>query len=209
MSAVANAPEPVVETAAGQKKCRMDEVLGAGFIELLGLAPANPLVRGLLLARTGRMPDPDCRTFEQLREWIEMHCDRKSCPARRPGSGDGDGIAVRVAFSDTEYGRANYSVGRGANEELRLTEDELVQLAESTINDGAGLEQLVDSLAQIIDEEAWDRCDPVLEDDGDYNYDSHESDDTGNNRIEFSRGQLLEELVRFLRDRHPQLLEAL
>ncbi len=71
MSAVMEAPVPPI---AG-RKCQIEEVLAASFIELIEMAPANPYVRALILAQTGRMPGAECVTFEQVKEWIETTCD--------------------------------------------------------------------------------------------------------------------------------------
>ena len=50
---------------------------------------------------------------------------------------------------------------------------------------------------------------PNLDDYGDYEYDEHSSGDSGNAAVEFSRAQVRERLLVFLRERHPDLLEEL
>ncbi len=77
------------------------------------------------------------------------------------------------------------------------------------IDDEMGVEAVVDKIAELIDAEAWERCEPNLDDYGDYEYDEHESNDSGNADVEFSRTQVRDRLLGFLRERHPGLLEEL
>ena len=207
MTAVLTESVPV----AGERKCKMDEVLAGPFIELIGLAPRNPLVRGLILAQTGKMPEPERITFEQIKEWVETTCD--------PRAGGGyqtkaarlteTGIVIKVEFSETEYGRANYSVPRSGSDEFALDADELLEMVQAAVDSAEDLDEVIEKIAGLIDEDAWNRCDPNLEDYGDYDYDQHESDDSGNSEIEFSRDQIRDRLLAFLRERHPNLLEEL
>ena len=89
------------------------------FIELLRLVPANPFVRALILKLTGKMPGPECETFEQVKEWVETNCEKRVRPSSsRSTRVVDDGIAISVEFSETEYGRANYSVPRSGSDEF-------------------------------------------------------------------------------------------
>jgi len=190
-------------------KCKIDEVFASPFIELIGLAPRNPVVRGLILAQTGRMPGPERGTFAEIKEWVETTCDKKLRPPDATHSLAGDGFAIKVEFSDREYGRARYSVGRSATEDFTLDADELLEMVQTAIDDGLGIETVIDKIAELIDEVAWDRCDPSLDTCGEYDYDDHDSTDSDNSAVEFSRTQVRDRLLVFLRTRHPQLLEAL
>ena len=116
---------------------------------------------------------------------------------------------MRVEFSETEHGRAHYSVPRSGTDEFALDADELVDLVQKVIDAGGGLEGVIDDIATLIDDEAWNRCDPNLDSYGDYEYDEHDSGDAGNAAVEFSRTQVRDRLVGFLRERHPGLLEEL
>jgi len=111
-----------------QRRCRIEEVFASPFIELIALAPRNPIVRGLILAQTGRMPPPGCVTFEQIREWVEMTCEKKVRPTSATGAPTGDGIVIKVEFSETENGRAWYSVTRSGSAEFTLDSEELLGL---------------------------------------------------------------------------------
>ncbi|MEI7533965.1 MAG: hypothetical protein WCK57_06300 [Verrucomicrobiae bacterium] len=196
--------EPVVTN-----RCKIDEVFASPFIELIGLAPRNPVVRGLILSQTGRLPEPERVTFEQIKEWVETTCIKRIRPPDAPRTHAGDGFAVKVEFSETEYGRARYSVGRSGSDEFALDADELLPLIHAAIDDETGVEAVVDKIAELIDTEAWERCEPNLDDYGEYDYDEHDSNDAGNGAVEFSRTQVRDRLLGFLRERHPGLLEEL
>src|ERR1019366_5142129 len=117
MSATMTEPAPAV-------RCKIDEVFAGPFIELIGLAPRNPVVSGLILAQTGKMPGMDRQTFEQIKEWVETTCEKKMRQTNGSRTPSGNGIAIRVEFSETEYGRADYSVSRSGSDEVALDEDE-------------------------------------------------------------------------------------
>jgi hypothetical protein len=196
------------ETTMAARRCGIDEVFPGPFIELIGLAPRNPVVRGLILAQTGKMPGSDHETFEQIKEWVETTCDKR-VPLPQMRSQWGQGVVVDVQFSDTEYGRAKYSVPRSGSDEFRLDADELLDLAQAAADSGAGLDGLIEKAAALIDEEGWERCEPGLEATGDFEYEEHDETDSENATIEFSRSQLRDRLLVFLRNGHADLLEAL
>ena len=204
MSAVMTDSVPV----AG-RRCVIDEVFASPFIELLGLAPRNPVVRSLILAQTGKMPGPERTTFEQIKEWEETTCDKKVRPRNQPAVRAAEGITVTVEFSETEYGRADYSVDRSGSAEFALDADELLEMVRDAIDSEEGLDGVVDQIASQIDDDAWSRCSPDLDDYGEYNYDEHEANDSNNGSTEYSRSQIRDRLHVFLRERHPELLEEL
>lgn len=200
--------EPGVPAMTVQRRCGIDEVFASPFIELIGLAPRNPLVRGLILAQTGKMPGPDRETFEQIKEWVETTCDKKLRPPNAMRTSGQEGIRITVEFSETEYGRARYSVSRSGTDEFTLDAEELLEMVQQAVDDGEGLDGIVEKIAEKIEEDAWNRCDPSLDNYGDYDYDEHDSNDSGNSDTEFSRSQIRERLRVFLRESHPELLEA-
>lgn len=191
---------------APARRCQLEEVFARPFIELIGLAPCNPVVRGLILSQTGRLPEPERATFEQLKEWVETTCAPR---AVGPQAKAETAIAIKVEFSDTEYGRASYSVPRAGTGEFELEAEEVLKLVQAAIDEEEGVNHVVDQLAELINSEAWDRCEPNLDDSGDYEYENHDPGDTENSRLEFSRTQVREKLLGYLRERHPGLLEEL
>jgi hypothetical protein len=207
MTAVMTGPDIPAMTL--ERRCQIDEVFASPFIELIGLAPKNPVVRGLILAQTGKMPGRERETFEQIKEWVETTCEKKSRPPNGTRSPSRNGIAIRVEFSETEYGRAQYSVDRSGSDEFTLDAQELLEFVQAAIDDEHGLEEVVEKIAGKIDDDGWDQCSPDLDSNGDYEYDEHNSTDSCNSTIEFSRIQIRDRLLVFLRDQHPGLLEEL
>jgi hypothetical protein len=200
--------EVIIE--AGQRTCRLEELFEPGFIELIRLAPRNPLVRGLILKLTGQMP-PECATFEEVREWAESHCQKKSRPPVH-GSvhpNEEEGIRIPVDFSETEYGRADYSVPRSGTDEFHLSAEELLEIIQDVIDADEGMNEIVDVIAEKIVDDAWNRCDPSLDDYGDYEYENHESNDSGNCETTCSRDQIRHRVLEFVRAHHPELAAEL
>ena len=197
------------DTKVAPSRCKIEEVFASPFIELIGLAPKNPVVRGLILAQTRQLPGMECETFEQIKAWVETTCDRPMRPANATRVPAPDGISITVEFSETEHGRASYSVSRSGSSQFDLDSEELLVMVEAAIDAGDGLESVIEKIASLIDEDAWNRCDPSLDDYGEYDYDDHNSGDSDNLVIEFSRNQVRDRLRAFLQAQRPELAEAL
>jgi len=204
MNAVMAEPAVVVE-----RRCGIEEVFASPFIELIALAPRNPVVRGLILAQTRKLPGPECETFEQIKHWVETTCEKRARPLNAPHARSGNGITIKVEFSETENGRAHYSVSRSGSDEFALDADELLDLVREAIADEEGLDEVVEKIADEIDDNAWNRCDPNLDNYGDYDYEDHDAGDSSDSTTEFSRTQIRDRLLVFLREQHPELLEEL
>lgn len=194
-----------------ERKCKLEEVFEVNFLELLQLVPRNPLVRALVLKLTGKLPPLECETFEQLKDWIETHCEKRPKPiVHSPHRHNReDGIAINVDFSETEYGRAHYSVRRSGSDEFRIGADVLMEIIQEAIEDGRGIDSIVDEIAGKIDDDAWSECDPSLDDYGDYDYDEHDVNDSGDSATEYSRNDIRNAVLGFVRERHPELAAEL
>jgi len=206
MSAVLDPP------AAPARKCIISHLLGPQVLALLERVPRNPQVRALVLKLAGKLPPPECETFEQVRDWIETHCEprKTSAPARSSASRQAEeGIRLQVRFADTEYGRADYSVRRHAREEFHLDADDLMELVRTAVANGDSLDEIVEVAAQKIDDDAWEVCDPSMEDDGDYDYTNHDVSSTEDSETTFDRADLRRLILAFLRERHPELAAEL
>jgi hypothetical protein len=205
MSEVMTAPIPIV------RKCRLEDVFDANFIELIRLVPRNPFVRALILKLTGKMPGPERETFEQIRDWVETNCDKRarSVPVHRGRNNRDDGIAITVEFSETEYGRADYSVPRSGSEEFLIGAEDLMEMVQEAIEAGGGIDEVVDVVAGKIDDDAWSQCDPSMDNYGDYDYDEHEATDSGNSETSYSRNDIRNAVLAFARERHPELAAEL
>jgi hypothetical protein len=204
MSEVMTEPAPAIP--AGHR-CRIEEVFDQSFIELIGMAPGNPHVRALILKLAGKMPGPDCGTFEQIREWVELNCKKRLRMRPDPASqgAPDDGISIPVEFSDTEYGRAHYSVRRSASDAFCVGAEDLLELVQAAIEDGGGIDQIVNAIAEKVDDDAWDQCDPGMDDSGDYEYSEHDSNDHGDSETSCSKNEIRTRVLAFVRERHPEL----
>jgi hypothetical protein len=207
MSNATALPNPVLPP---ERKCVLTEMFDPGFLELLRLVPGNPLVRALILKLTGKLPPVECLTFEQLQDWIEWHCEKRvRANTRRRSRPDDAGISVNVDFSETEYGRANYSVRRYGRESFHLNGDDLMEIIQDAIDDGGGLTEVVDAIADKIDDDAWNQCEPSLDEYGDYNYDEQDSTDSADGETSYSKNEIRTAVLAFVQERHPELAAEL
>jgi len=198
------APANVVE-----RKCEIEQVFDPSFIQLLGLAPRNPIVRALVLKQTGKMPAPELETFDEIKEWVETNCDRKSLPPHSRPMPPGGGISINVEFSEIEYGRASYSVSRSGRGSFQVEADELLEIVQRAIDAGQRMDDVVDVITENIDADAWTQCQPDMEDSGDYDYDNHDSNDTEDSETTYSKTEIRNAMLAFLRARHPELVAQL
>jgi hypothetical protein len=194
-----------------ERTCQIEEVFDQGFLELLRLAPRNPHVRALILKLTGKMPGPDCATLEQIQEWTETTCQKKTrpLPNRSTRGAAQDGISIDVDFSETEYGRADYSVPRSGSDEFHLGAEELLEIVQDAIDAEEGMDEIVDLIAERIMDDAWNRCNPSLDDYGEYDYDNHEANDSDNGQTACSKDQIRNRVLAFVSARHPALAAEL
>ena len=197
----------VMPAAIVERRCRIEEVFDAGFIELLRLVPRNPHVRALILRLTSKMPGPTCGTFEEIKEWVETHCEKR-VPSQGRTRGE-NGIEITVDFSEIEYGRASYSVSRSGQDEFHLGADDLLQIVQNALGEGEGLEGVIDAIAGRIDDDAWSQCEPNLDDADDYDYSDHEETSSDSSRTSYSKDQIGRAVLAFLRERHPHLAAEL
>jgi hypothetical protein len=131
---------------------------------------------------------------------------KKTAASHQP---DDDGISISVDFSEQEYGRAHYSVERYGTDTYHLPADDLVGIIREAIADGGAISAVVDAIAERIDDDAWDECDPNLDDYGDYEYSDHDSDGADNSEIKFSREHIRNAVRRFVQEHHPELAAEL
>lgn len=205
MSDVMTAPPPP------ERKCHFETLFDASCIELIRLAPRNPLVRALILKLTGQLPGPELETFEQLKDWIECHCTQRvrPMPNQNGRCSIAGGISINVEFSETEFGRASYSVPRWGSEEFRVGATDLLEIIEEVIEAGGSMDEVVDSIAGKIDDDGWNECEPSLDSYGDYTYTDEESSDSSDAETTYSRNDIRSAVRTFLQEQRPELLAEL
>ena len=192
-----------------EHKCSIEEVFDASFIELLQLVPANPFVRAWVLKFSGKLPPADCETYDELKNWVEFNCTKRIRPKPQSNAPADDGIGILVHFSETEYGRANYSVDRSGEDTFQIGAEELLAMVQEAIDAGGGLTEVVDQITTRIDDDAWNECDPNMDSYGDYEYDDHDSNNSGNGETTYSRDQIKNRVLAFLQANHPELAQQL
>lgn len=205
MSDVMTAPPEV------ERKCQLEAMFDASFTELIRLVPRNPYVRALILKLVGQMPGSELETFDQLKDWLEHNCTHRVRPMpnqHRQRSADG-GISINVEFSETENGRADYSVSRSGNDEFRIGAEDLIEIVQEVIEAGGSMDEVVDTIAGKIDDDAWNECDPEMDSYGDYNYSDHESSDSSDSETNYSRNDIRSAVRTFLQEQRPELMAEL
>jgi hypothetical protein len=201
MSDTMTLPPPV------ERKCAIAEVFDPGFIELLQLVPANPLVRALVLKFTGKLPPAECQRFDELQDWVEFNCVKRIRKASTRG--DEPGINIEVDFSEQEYGRACYTVERYSTDTYHLSGDDLVEIIREAVADGESISAVAEAIAERIDDDAWDHVEPSLYNYGDYEYTEHDSDGADHSEIKYSRERIRNAVLQFVRENHPELAAEL
>ncbi len=180
------------------------------FIGLINDSPTNPLIRGYIMKKLKVMPEASLDTFDKLKEWIEKTFpvpERKSVlkkgKARSPSSGDPE-VSIDFDYSDTEYGRCSYKVGRFGRDTLAYNLSELREW----IEDGLGKQELIDAIIDNARSQDWP--DMARDDDGE-STDSHESSEYDNASVNASNGEkaMIETIIEFLNQNAPELADRL
>lgn len=192
-----------------ERKCAIEEVFDASFIELLKLVPANPYVRALILKFTGKLPPVECELFDALKDWVEFNCVQRIKKSAAAQNTVASGISISVDFSEREYGRADYSVERYGTETFNVDVEDLLAIIQDVIADGEGINEVVTAIASRIDDDAWNQCNPDLDGYGDYDYSDHDSTDSDNAEVKYSGDEIRNAVLRFIRERHPELAAEL
>lgn len=212
-----------------KQRCTIETALRASLIELLKLAPKNPIARSRVLADTGKALPDACQTYDEVKAWIEEHCnpmlnaeqrqraDRAARPAaavdlgqHHQGGAPAEGIAfiTDIRFTDRETGSCNYAARRTALQELNVTrEDVAAAIASLRAEHGVvTLTNLETRLSALLQRDAWNRLEPDLEwdDNREVDYEEHEAADHGNSRTTIeSATQFREALRDYLRATLP------
>jgi len=145
------------------KKCSITKLLGQQVVEMLKVAPSNPVLLAQVLAATGQNP-PVFKTYEELKTWVETNCGPKLEPRVE------ENCLLRVRFQNQETGICKYSVENRANRDYTLQHDIITKLAQESPD----WESFSKAAQDYIIEHAEDELDPELDGQG-YDYDDHVS----------------------------------
>lgn len=185
------------------KLCILEDSLPDSMIQSLKAQPTNPVYRGLILAKCGKMPPDEIVEFDKLKDWIEYNCEPKAIvtPAARPAPAPQPDAAPRfivgLLYSETEVGRCNYSIQRRGSRDYMFTANDLRDMVETCDN----LDDLIEEIECDINVGAYDDPPEMDSGDNDYDYDRHEATDTEDAEWEYQDipTRRRENLVRFLR----------
>lgn len=194
-----------------QRKMDLESCINPTLIQLMKVAPQNQIVHGHLMAIFGRLPPAELTTYDQIRDWCEFgfylpkwmnsHMSRiygrtnTQYSEARPEANRTDGITLPVSVEETEYGNCRYSVLARAEYDVRISANYIRPIIEEYPDD---FESVMDRIKDIFREEAGNQnpgADPV----GDYSYDEHESSDSEDFSLNFSRHNLERELINYIR----------
>ena len=98
---------------------------------------------------------------------------------------------------------------RSGTDEFHIGAEDLIEMVQTAIDEGEGIDEVVDRVAEQIDDDAWNRCEPNMDDYGDYDYSDQESNDSGDSETEFSGNEIRNSVLTFVRERHPELAAEL
>jgi hypothetical protein len=83
---------------------------------------------------------------------------------------------------------------------------DLRAMVQRAIQAGKSLDEVSEHIAEQIHDYAWLQCNPQFEDYGPFNYNAHESTDSGNTKLNFSMTEIKDQLLIYLREHHPEFL---
>lgn len=164
-----------------KKRCAIGEVLTQSIVSLLELAPGNPQARGHVLAQTGKMPPDSCKTYEEVRDWIEDNCgpDPEAEPSAEPAASApperGNAFTVRLDFTAVETGRCHYRDSQGGSISRPVTREDINSLL-GNYEPNAPLSVLAGGLEDMLMDDPWD-LEPAMDSDDEITYDSYDAQD--------------------------------
>jgi len=178
---------------------KMEDVLHPALVALATLAPQNKQLHALLLQKMGKMPPPEADTYEKLSEWFSAtfkydnymqqnsQAGRPTLATTQPRPRRNAAIYIDVSFSSQVYGTCRYSGTESGSGEFAITREVL----EEAMGECDTIGELVDHISGVIDQEAFNAIDPVMDtDDEGYDYDRCEIEDSDGVEASFNATRL-------------------
>lgn len=183
------------------RKCAIEKAVGGTLLNSLKLAPSNPVYRGLLLNKVGKLPPDDIQTYEQLKDWVEFNCGYDTPKAVvMPTPITPAGFTVNIDYSQFETGRCDYSVEASGRGQITISNEDLM----NAVRGATDLDDVIASIQECVSDVVWDNQ-PDMEVDVDtYTYSRHECSDTEDQEWVYAdtsatrRQRLVEHLHRIL-----------
>lgn len=199
------------------RKCHMRTVISSNLIASLKVAPDNPSLRAHVLAVVKQPLPPEVKTFEQIKDWIEINIDPAVVGNALPRGNDALAFEIAVSVEREVRGRLFFRGTRHGRGNYRVTDGVLLEKARYAVRNGLTmadlLENIGDYLRRMAGENLPDLSYPELytEEDGDWESTDTRFDDDSEDADNFSWNQaLLRNHVRSALQRlEPGLLEQI
>lgn len=201
-------------------RAKIEHLFSRTVLELLRVAPLNPIARAHAMNELRQAIPDNCKTFEEIKEWAETSIaprppsppttDRtrpnphfENVPVALPRRRPDEAFHIEVEVSNSVTGRCRYSCDEFGGGPISVGVDELNVVAEESET----LNELVEKLTELIDERA--RVNIELSDSDNYDYTDHESNDGDGLNVEYPENRLRGLVRDFLLNHNPDRLREL
>ncbi len=188
-------PEITSPPKPDPKPLKIEDVLSKSEIDLLKLAPLNPTVRAIVLARTFlELPEGET-DFEKIKVFIEEKCTQ---PVRRFAVGArNQAIRLNISVRTKHEGRCSYRGEFHAEGEIELTALEIRRMANDIDPDLSGLNSFYDRISARLEDLAHAQLQstPITIETSDHDSDTYTEDP----RLTFDEDQLRNAINEHLR----------
>lgn len=199
--------ETALEALTETKKSQLADHFSGNFIGMIKSQPENPEVRGHMMLVLKVEPPRELSTFDQLKDWVEKTFESPQKPMRsnasgaRPGPGVHD-LEIKFDYSETELGRASYSIKKYATEIRSFTLQDLKEWQE----EGKTMDQIAEAIQELAEQD--DDIDWEDDEDG---HDYSDLDPSGSEGFECWPQVVIKNKIRsFLESQNePALLESI
>ena len=178
--------------AEPNKKSEITQVLPSSLIEALQSAPLNEVIRTQVHART-LVPIPeDRKTFEEIKQWIEINVEPSKVPLKSKPQRHDVAIEVGMYYSEMERGQVDYSWRRDATTSAQITVAEMQEFVTASSNLGNVLSYVRDSATDDVHEM---ELETERDEDGP-NYDEYEASDYDDQTASMRAPHAVEQAIR-------------
>lgn len=172
-------------------KCSIEQALRASLIELLKVAPLNPTARACIMRETTKMPPDSCKTYEELKAWVEENCEPRlsadyirgaqaAIPEVVRAAENGTAFTATLRFQNREFGSATFWQNQDGVGDYEVSTEQVSSLVRRLAEQGItrpSIGYIVNQLVIDIAEDAWE-VEPDMEACGDPIYDHDDTQGT-------------------------------
>jgi hypothetical protein len=193
--------DPAFEVA---KTCDIASVLKPATIKLLATNPENVVFRTLVLQELKRPLPDEAKTWEQIVDWVQHNISVTKPAAQRVV------LSVSAVYLRETRGRCDYTDRERGRATPSLTLADIMELADSSVEDGDNWEEFCEDVTQAM-REGVDQIPPNLDSvEGYPNYSNYDADDDETSTSVSIDRDVLSDALRSLMRRHlPRLLDSI